>query len=111
MFVVGCRLDLVAADWIRLPAGTESTGKHRNEAAASLAMAEGILPARREASHPLFFIQILLGNIILRYLVRANLPLIGAPGVFHALHYVSFKRVSLFEQLVDTFRIRTLDVG
>jgi len=65
----------------------------------------------QRASQSLFFIQIFLGNIILRYLMRANLPLISAPSVFHARHYVSFERVSLFEQLVDTLRIRTLDVG
>jgi len=70
-----------------------------------------ILPARREPLTLYFFIQIFLGNIILRYLMRANFPLISAPGVFHARHYVSFERVSLFEQLVDTLRIRTLDVG
>jgi len=65
----------------------------------------------QRASQSLFFIQIFLGNIILRYLMRANLPLISAPSVFHARHYVSFERVSLLEQLVDTLRIRTLDVG
>jgi hypothetical protein len=44
------------------------------------------LAGSERASHALIFIQILLGNIILRYLVRANLPLIGTPGMFHALH-------------------------
>ena len=92
--------------WIPLPAGRESTGKQMNEAAAM----EGYESLPR-ASQSLFFIQIFLGNIILRYLMRANLPLISAPSVFHARHYVSFERVSLLEQLVDTLRIRTLDVG
>jgi hypothetical protein len=92
--------------WIPLPAGRESTGKQVNEAAAM----EGYESLQR-ASQSLFFIQIFLGNIILRYLMRSNLPLISAPSVFHARHYVSFERVSLLEQLVDTLRIRTLDVG
>jgi hypothetical protein len=35
-------------------------------------------------------IQIFLGNIILRYLMSANFPLISAPSVFYARHYVSF---------------------
>ena len=60
------------------------------------------LTGAERASHSLFFIQIFLGNIILRYLMRVNFPLVSAPGVFHARHYVSFERVSFLEQLVDT---------
>src|SRR5437016_6912516 len=69
------------------------------------------LTGAERASHSLFFTQIFLGNIILRYLMRANFPLISAPSVFYARHYISFERVSLLKQLVDTLRIRTLDVG
>ena len=43
--------------------------------------------------------------------MRANFPLISTPSVFPARNYVSFERVPLLEQLVDTLRIRTLDVG
>src|SRR5437762_14086698 len=70
-----------------------------------------LLTGAERASHSLFFTQIFLGNIILRYLMRANFPLISAPSVFYARHYISFERVSLLKQLVDTLRIRTLDVG
>ena len=69
------------------------------------------LTGAERASHSLFFTQIFLGNIILRYLMRANSPLISALSVFYARHYISFERVSLLKQLVDTLRIRTLDVG
>ena len=69
------------------------------------------LTGAERASHSLFFIQIFLGNIILRYLMRANFLLVSAPSVFHTNYYVSFERVSLLDQLVDTLRIRTLDVG
>ena len=84
-----------------------------NEAAASLVrIMEGYESYRRGESLSLsIFIQIFLGNIILRYLMRANFPLISAPSVFYARHYISFERVSLLKQLVDTVRIRTLDVG
>jgi len=39
-----------------------------------------------------------------------NFRLIGIFGVFHAFYYSRFERVSLFEQLLDTLRIRALDV-
>src|SRR6266446_2141724 len=57
------------------------------------------------------FIQILAGNIVLRHLMRANFPLVSVIGVFDALHHVGLERVPFFEQLVDTLRIRTLDIG
>src|SRR3981081_337706 len=56
-------------------------------------------------------IQILARNIILRHFMRSNFPLVSVPGVFHALHHVGLERVSFFEQLVHTLRIRSLDVG
>src|SRR6266566_9461975 len=62
-------------------------------------------------SNSLLFVQMFAGNIVLRHLMRANFLLISVPGVFHALHYVSLKRVSFLEQLVDTLRIRTFDAG
>jgi hypothetical protein len=76
-------------------------------AAASLVRISGLwmdtnLTGAERASHSLFFIQIFLGYIILRYLMRANFTLLSASGVFHARYYVSFERVSLLEQLVDT---------
>jgi len=64
-----------------------------------------------KASHSLFFIQIFLWNIILRYLMGANFVLVSPPSVFHTSYYFSFERVSLLDQLVDALRIRTLDVG
>lgn len=98
--------------WIPLPGGRESTGKQtRPRPRWSGLWKDTNLTGAERASCSLFFIQIFLGNIILRYLMRANFPLISAPGVFHARHYVSFERVSLLEQLIDTLRIRTLDVG
>ena len=66
--------------------------KQMNEEAASLVRIEGIRSrtGAEKATHSLFLIQIFLGNIILRYLMSANFPLISAPSVFHARHYVSF---------------------
>src|SRR5712691_9872004 len=43
--------------------------------------------------------------------MRANVPLVSVPGIFHALHHVGLERVSFLEQFVHTLRIRTLDVG
>ena len=40
-----------------------------------------------------------------------NFRLIGIFGVFHAFYYSRFERVSLFERLLDTLRIRALDVN
>ena len=82
----------------------ESTGKQMNEAAA---MERYESYTRGESFSLSIFYQIFLGNIMLRYLMRANFPLISALRVFRARHYVSFERVSLLEQLVDTRRIRT----
>ena len=65
----------------------------------------------REPAHPLLFIQIFAGNIVLRHLMRANFLFIGVPGVFHDRHYVGLERVSFLEQLADTLRIRTFDAG
>ena len=107
-------LALDTTRWIPLPAVRGSTGKQMNEAAASLVQDYGKdtnLTGAARASHSLFFIQIFLGNIILRYLMRVNFPLVSVPGVFHARHYVGLERVSFLEQLVHTLRIRTLDVG
>ena len=41
----------------------------------------------------------------------ANFPLVSVPGAFHTSYYVSLERVSFFEQLVHTLRIRGFDVG
>src|ERR1035438_2640129 len=69
------------------------------------------LTGAERASHSLFFIQIFLGNIILRYLMRANLLLVSVTGVFYARHCVGLERVSFLDQLAHALRIRTLDVG
>src|SRR5204862_2215395 len=98
---------------IPLSAGRKSTGKQmkRGRILTGQDYGKTNLTGAERASHSLFFTQIFLGNIILRYLMRANFPLISAPSVFYARHYISFERVSLLKQLVDTLRIRTLDVG
>ena len=59
----------------------------------------------------LLFIQIFVGNIILRHLMRANLFLVSVTSVFHAHYCVGLERVSFLEQLLYTLRIRTFDVG
>ena len=51
------------------------------------------------------------GNIFLQHLVVMNFRLIRIFGVLHAFYYSRFERVSLFEQLLDTLRIRTLNIG
>jgi hypothetical protein len=51
----------------------------------------------KERGTLLFFIQIFAGNIILRHLMRANLPLIVAVGVLHASHHVGLERVSFLD--------------
>ena len=46
--------------------------------------------------------------------LRANRPHVvptSVPGVFDAFHYFGLERVSFFEQLLHTLRIRGLDVG
>jgi len=66
-----------------------------NQAPASLVRilwrATNLTGAER-ASHSLFLRRIFLGNILLRYLMRANFPLISARSVFQARHSVGFKR-------------------
>jgi hypothetical protein len=106
-------LTLDTTCWIPLPAGRESTGKQMNEAAASLVrIMEGYESYRRGESLSLsIFIQIFLGNIILRYLMRANLLLVIVTSVFYARHCVGLERVSFLDQLGHTLRIRTFDVG
>ena len=44
--------------------------------------------------------------------MRADFPRpTSVPGVFDAFHYFGLERVSFFEQLLHTLRIRGLDVG
>jgi len=69
------------------------------------------LTGAKRAYHSLFFIQIFLGNIILQYLMRANLLLVSVTSVFDARHCVGLERVSFLDQLGHTLRIRTFDVG
>ena len=73
---------------------------------------EGYESYRRGESLSLsIFIQIFLGNIILRYLIRTNLLLVIVTSVFYARHCVGLERVSFLDQLGHTLRIRTFDVG
>ena len=66
----------------------------------------------RPSNQLLIFVQIFAGHVVLRYLVRADFPRpTSVPGVFHAFHYFGLERVSFLEQLLDTLRIRGLDVG
>ena len=39
--------------------------------------------------------------------MRANFSLVSVVSILDAPHYVRLKRISLFEQLIDAFRIRT----
>ena len=56
-------------------------------------------------------VQIFLWDIVLRHLVRANFSRGIPSSVLDALHGICFERVSLFEQFVNTLRVRTCDAG
>ncbi len=64
-----------------------------------------------QISRPSLSIQILFRNIILRHLMRANLPRIGILGVFNPGHHGGLERVSFLKQLDNTLRICTFDAG
>ena len=70
-----------------------------------------VIPTLVRRALCLVFLQIFTGYVILRNLMRTNLPLISVPSLFHARHYIGLERVSFLDQLVDTLRIRTFDVG
>src|SRR5579862_8087406 len=55
-------------------------------------------------------IQVFVGNIVLRHFVGVNFPFVGVIGVFDASDCVCFEGVPFVKQLVDAFRICTLDV-
>ena len=59
----------------------------------------------------LFFVQIFARDVVLRYLTGANFLPIAFSGVFDARYDPCLERVSLFQQLVHTFRIDTFNVG
>ena len=50
----------------------------------------------------LIFIQVLVGNVILRDLMRSDFPLIGAGG-FNATDHIGLERIAFLEQLGDAF--------
>src|ERR1700680_2055595 len=61
--------------------------------------------ACKERGTLLFFIQIFVGNIILRHLVSVDFLLVAAVGGLDARHNFSFERVSFLDQFVHTLRI------
>ena len=50
----------------------------------------------------LIFIQVLLGNVILRDLMGSDFSLIGAGG-FNATDHIGLERIAFLEQLGDAF--------
>jgi len=58
----------------------------------------------------LLFIQIFVGNVVLRHLMRSNFSLIRVCG-FYSTNHSGFERIAFLEQLGDAFRIRTLEPG
>src|ERR1700686_366622 len=60
---------------------------------------------------PSLFVQIFARDVVLGYLTGANFLPIAFSGVFDARYDSCFERVSLFQQLVNTFRIDAFNVG
>jgi len=59
----------------------------------------------------LVLIQILRGYVVFRYLAGLDFLRSSPSAIFNTRHDSSLEGVPLFDQLVDTFRIRGLDVG
>ena len=105
MFVVGCRPDLVVAEKTSFKHFLVLGPAFRNGRTGPLLRWSGFwgswmdtnITGAERASHSLFFIQIFLGNIILRYLMRANFVAVTRPTIFHATYDVGFERVSLLD--------------
>ena len=60
---------------------------------------------------PSLFVQIFARDVVFGHLTGANLLPIAFSGVFDARYDPCLERVSLFQQLVNTFRIDTFNVG
>src|SRR5271163_2886534 len=56
------------------------------------------------------FIQVLLGNVVLRNFMRPYFAFVGVRNVFDAFYNFSFECVSFFEQFVNALGIRALAV-
>jgi len=54
----------------------------------------------------LVFIQIFAGNIVFRYLVRANFLLVSGLSALNTRYDVGLERIPFFDQLLDALRIR-----
>lgn len=59
----------------------------------------------------LVIIQVFAGNIIFGYLAGANFTLIGVSRILYTSHDTSFKRISLFQQLINAFRVGVFGPG
>lgn len=62
-------------------------------------------------SDDLVLVEVFLRHIIFGKLTCSNLFFIGIVSLFHAFYGSGFESISLFEQLADALRIRTLDIG
>ncbi len=62
-------------------------------------------------SDDLVLVEVFLRYIIFGKLTCSNLFFIGIVSLFHAFYGSGFESISLFEQLADALRIRTLDIG
>jgi hypothetical protein len=59
----------------------------------------------------LLFVQILARHVVFGHFMGANLLPLVFSGVFHARYDPCLERVAFLQQLVNTFRIDTFDVG
>ncbi len=59
----------------------------------------------------LVVIQVFAGHIVFGHFTSVNFPSVLAVGLFNSRNHASFERVSLFDQLVNAFRIGAFDVG
>jgi len=58
----------------------------------------------------LVFIQVFAGYVIFGHFAGAHFPLAAVSGLFDARDHSSLESVSLFDQLIDTFRIGAFGV-
>jgi len=59
----------------------------------------------------LLFVQVFAGHVVFGHFTRANFLSFAFSGILNPRHYPSLERVPFFKQLINTFRIRTFDVG
>ncbi|SPE25556.1 hypothetical protein SBA2_260046 [Acidobacteriia bacterium SbA2] len=62
------------------------------------------------ATH-LVLVEVFLRHIIFGKLTRSNLFFISIVSLLYAFDSSGFESISLFEQLADALRIRTLNIG